>query len=851
MVHIGHIVSAVVFFLVSITQIQAGDSKTLFAKEASALRESLSISEDESSINAFSSIKKEVVTVESMQKTQSAEEEFVEFNFENADLSNLVKQIEDIFGVNFILDESIMPLQKDAAQKDMRAIKGNKITYRTQKPLSRSKAWDLFLTFLHMAGFAVFEHQLPRTYRITSIDAAKKSAIRVFIGTDFENLPKNDEIVRFIYFVDNSTVEAIVGFVDSIKSGFATVKGLPEHKALIITDKASNIRSIMHVVKELDKSAMPEVAVVIQLKQIDAKQVKDLYDSLLQTDDRGVGAYAQRKSPTTKFFPEGTKIIAYSQGNKLIVLGQKDKVAQIEDFITKYIDVEPSQSYSPFYVYPLKYADATTVANIMNEITIFGQDTEAGKSGGIRGADQYLKKMSFVPEASSNRIVIKGNYEDYLKAVQIIKQLDEPQAQISIEVLILAVTIDDQKSMGSQIRSKTPGGINGLIGNNVKFQTSGLFQTSQIVENKSATKGTDRLLGDLLNLVTGAQPGNAILALGSDLFGVWGIFQILETVTNAQVVSNPFFIATNKVPGTVSLGEIRRVHTANVISGSSTTDAFGDDPAALTVTITPQINSDGMILLEIDIQFDDFIDADPTSATKNTRHFNTSALVSDKQVLALGGLIRNKITSSMNKVPLIGDIPVLGWLFKNKQKTQEKQNLLILISSSIVEPNAEEAAMQFTNKHVDQYDGMLEEMRQINDDRDPIRKVFFDSKNLDTEKLVENYIFSRQDKDEIVLKRRKKRLARQRNRKKKTGDFNENKDTVVQSVPSKGQTDSLERKENKESESSRNSHKEEMTSAEIVHEKKIAEVAPFVHKIKQRDRTNLSLSNFVSVKDEA
>lgn len=703
----------------------------------------------------------------------SDEDELVEFNFENVDLTNILKQIEDMFEVTFISDDilkSTTTTQQPGigATTVTRGLAGNIVSFKTNVPLTRKKAWDLFVTFVYIAGFAVVEYSLPNTYRIVPVDVASKMPLRAYIGVDSTLLPDNDEFIRYVYFVDNTTLASIGDFVNGIRSTGSSFILLQEHKAFVLTDKASNIRSIMNIVKELDKVTMPEVVTVMQLKEVDASEIETLYNSIMNTgQDTGIGAgaqqlFANRKSPTTRLFPEGTRIITYKEGNKLIILGQKDKVKQIEEFVLKYLDVAPTQAYSPFFIYPLRYADATTIANIMNEVTKFGSSTAAGKSGGIRGKDQFMRPMHFVPEVEANRLIIKGHYEDFEKVKPILDQLDEAQPQVGIEVLLLNVNLDKIKSLGSQIRSKTPGGPDGLLGNNVKFQTSGLFGTSGIVQNTfgNAVAGVDRLLGNILTLVSGATPGNTILSLGSDLFGVWGVFQVLETISNAQVISNPFLIATNKVPARVSLGEERRVLTATIV-GTSPTDAFGADQATLTVMITPQINSDGMIVLDVEVVFDDFIDpATNIQERKNTRLIKTNAIVADKQVLAIGGLMKNKTTSSQSKVPILGDIPIIGNLFKNTAKEQVKQDFLVLISAHIIEPHEDRAIRAFTDNHLAEYQNTLGDMQALNDSRDPIDRMFFRTKITDTERLVEDFLFKRRDEFAREEDQRKKNRSR-------------------------------------------------------------------------------------------
>ncbi len=195
-----------------------------------------------------------------------------------------------------------------------------------------------------------------------------------------------------------------------------------------------------------------------------------------------------------------------------------------------------------------------------------------------------MKPITFTPEFETNRLIIKGDYEDFLRAKEIISELDAPQPQVAIEVLLLSVSLNDKKQLGAQMRSREPGS-EGLAGTNVKYQTSGLFGTGQIVTNPNGN-GVNRLLGNLLNLVSnGIAAGNTIISLGDSL-NVWAIIQALQTASNVQVLANPFLIATNKAKAVVSLGEVRRVTTGTIIGGSNTqTNTYGDAPAELKVEI--------------------------------------------------------------------------------------------------------------------------------------------------------------------------------------------------------------------------------------------------------------------------
>lgn len=746
------------------------------------------------------------------------EEDVIELHFENADLVNFIKQIEDIFEVTFITNDAIQPLVKGRKQ-----IKGNKISFKTHQPLSKKEVWNLFVTFLEIAGFAVIQQTDPKIYRVTTIETARKSPIPAFIGVDHQTLPETDELIRYVYFIENTNIDTLKTIIDPLRSSASSLVMLKEHKAFVLTDKAYNIKTLMKIVNELDKISIPESMSVLKLRNADAKQVAELYQSLLPKEETAPRFFS-KKQPTSLYFPENTRIIAEPRTNALILLGPKDAIKKIEEFIVKNIDVELDQAYSPLHIHQLRYADAVTIAEIMNNVTQFGKDTDAGKAGGVRGIDQYMRPMAFVPEKETNRLIIKGYYEDYLKAKEIIETLDEAQPQVAIEVLILAVSINSRKSLGAQIRSKEPNTNKGLLGKNVTFQTSGLFGgSSKIVENTATTRGTERLLGNILNLVTAAGPGSTVLSFGKDIISglssVWGIFHILKTVTNAEILSNPFLIATNKTPAKVFLGEERRVVTAEAV-GQQTVEAFGKDEAKLEVKITPQINSDGMIILDLEITINDFINsADPASAEKNIREIKTSTIVADREVLALGGLIRNKTTNNVSKTPLLGDVPILGWLFKNKQKTQDKENLLILISTRIIEPKSEKDVREFTNERVADYYGSLDEMYNPTERHDPIHSIFFQGAEQKTEKFVEDYLFERTKTKNKKNNRLRKRISK--NKRKKQSEKSNKK--PIQIEPS----------------TETNNSEEPIT---VVQPKSNR----LLEKIQRKKRTKLSLTDFLS-----
>jgi general secretion pathway protein D len=685
-------------------------------------------------------------------------DETIELYFQEADLSNLVTQIESLFGYSFISDDMLDPNKG-------KTIKGNKITFKTIRPISKKEAWNLFMMFLDTAGFNIVPQADPNIFRIQAIEKARKAPLPTFINVDPVSLPTSDEMIRYLYYIKNSSVDTIQTLVNALRSqGTSDLIVLHDSKAFVLVEKAYNVQSIMKVVAEFDKVCTTQTWSFLQLRRADAVTVKKLYDSLAPPpDNKAPGQlFGARKPSTTSYFAENTKVIAEPRTNSLIIFGTPEAIKKVERFIIKNVDIETQTPYSPLNVYRLKYADAETIAAILREMAAFGKDTEVGKAGGRRGETRYMKPIDFIAETATNSIIIKGDYDSYLTAVSIIEQLDIAQPQVAIEVLVLSLNIDETKSLGAQIRSKANS--QGLFGTNAKFQTSGLVSggfSQGIVEDPQGP-GVQRLLGNLLSLVTNSTAGSTVLTLGKDVFGVWGIVQALQTISDLQVISNPFLITTNTKKATVSLGETRRVITSQILQNNiQTNDTLGDLPANLTVDIVPQINSDGMVILDVQITFNEFSVGVPTGSLTDGNQVNriikTKAMIADQEILALGGLTRNTISNTLSKVPILGDIPLIGWFFKNQIKTERKEDLLILISSRIIEPEAHEDTQKFTDNHISQYQDALDAMDNANTRRDPIQRWFFDH-NETSIKQDERFIFERRQQEEqrIALEKAQK-----------------------------------------------------------------------------------------------
>lgn len=696
---------------------------------------------------------------------RDAPHELIEFTFENAELSALISYIEEKFNITFITDDSIKPMPQGG-----KSILGTKISFKTHAPLTKKDAWDMFVTFLDMAGVAPVPGPTARVYRLigskdpkSPLDATR-SPLPTFIGVDQSLIPDNDTLIRYVYFVENTTLDSIATIVDAIKSPLSQpVIKFPELNAVIITDRANNIKGMLAILRELDQTSTQEALAIVKLERTDAAKAAQIYADLAKQETaQGVAARfaAGRKSSTTEYFPRGTKVIPEPRTNSLIILGTREAIKTISEFITTMIDRPDDRPEVPRYLYQLKYLDATNTAALLKDVLKFKEDSDAAKSGGVRDGDKYFKPISIVAEPATNTLIINADFEDYSHLHELLQSIDIEQPQIALRLFLLSLDLSSSKELGVQMRNKKPGP-NGLIGNNINYQTTGLAGVnSGVVEDTDpGTTGAVRLLGDLVKLAAGAPVGSTVVTLGNDVFGVWGILNMLEAYTKTNVVANPFLVTTNKYKAQFQLGQKRMVVDANIFT-TSTQQAFKQLDAVLDIQITPQISRDGLVTLNIFFDLEQFTDTNPDSNNGNrtVKKIETTVIVADNEVLALGGLVRDSVIENVTKVPILGDIPLIGWLFKNRVKFTERTSLLLLIQPEIIYPAAHNRSVQQLTKQR-LHDAAAVENKAINL-RDPISRNFFNDTRSSADEMINNFMSKRNQYTTEAMEERKLYEAR-------------------------------------------------------------------------------------------
>jgi type II secretory pathway component GspD/PulD (secretin) len=674
------------------------------------------------------------------QGATSSSHESVSFNFEETDLKNLVLYMEQIHQVKFILPDVFVEKKTKGE-----GLEGHKISFRSFKNLTKTESWNLFIRFMGIASFDVVPMAQAGFYNVVSTGtrATDPQAFPTYIDVSPETLPNNDMPIRYVYYLTNADpqkVQQLVSQLGILKSGVYA-----DLQALYMVDKAYNIKMIMEIVQELDSPIAPQMLSVIKLKSADVTDVKSLYESLSNTKEQGgaqKGWVATKGKATLEYFPQDVMMTADKRTNSLILLGSKEGIEKIEEFIKKYVDVDTDAAASPMFVYTLQYMKAASANSLLNSILQYGSSTEAGKYGGIRDGYKFLQPMTIVADDYSNSLVFNAVPQDYEMVKNLLDELDKPQKQVAVEVLFLQVQTEQLKAFGSQITGT--GAQPATFFNSVSGQTSFL--------DGLVTKATGAVIPppndewtirtSLAQLLTGiGTTGSTILTFGQP---IWAIFRILQQMTVVKIISNPFGITSNNTELALQSGEMRRVINGLVQNSSGTVTGFENMAATLNLTVTPQVNRDNIVNLDIKFNKVAFTNTiDQSSGNNAGKTLNTKATLADGEVLVLGGLLQENITTSKSAFPGLEKIPVFGWLFKNKERSSSKDYFVVFISVKVLDPAGDnQHADAYTQAKVKETQGYLDIMARLDDHgdyKDPIQKYFFGVKSPYETEMLDAY----------------------------------------------------------------------------------------------------------------
>jgi general secretion pathway protein D len=605
------------------------------------------------------------------------------FDFPDTDIMEITRHMQKLTGINLILDKDV---------------KG-KVSIIAPTPITVGDAWKAYLAALNMAGYSLIK--TGAFYKVINARDIRYTPTKIYTGNytpDTENY-----LMRVISLKHVSAAEIARNF-RPFMSRYGRLIDIKQTNTIIIADTGSNINRLAKMVKFLDVSGHEEALQIVKVKNSSAQEIAKLLDNILKG---GSGAAAGRAGTTTPRFTGAagggeasqssiSRIIAEPRTNSIIAMANADGAKQLRELINK-LDVKlVSSSSNRVHVYYLNYGDSEELSKTLSSIVTGATAKDAGaganRFSSFSGPSEnpiFSAEVKITSDKNNNALVVTASPTDWLTLKDVIGRLDIPRDQVYVEGMILEANVEKIRSFGVEFLAAYGDG---------NVQRAGFTTKSTQLVNLLAT-GVPTSIGGLF-AGAGIGPTRTISVPGGGTATVNAVNAFLTAIashSSTNVLATPQILALDNTEATFEVGDTVPVTNSTVATGGVQSFSQVDQEAKLSLKITPQINKvTRFVKLKINQKIDDF-KADPNpqpgkGLPKATRTAITEVMVRDRDTIAMGGLLREVERVENAKVPLLGDIPVLGWLFKSQSKTTTKVNLLFFITPKILAPYAKTAS---------------------------------------------------------------------------------------------------------------------------------------------------------------
>ena len=604
---------------------------------------------------------------------QSRREEPVSLNFVNADIEAVARTLATISGRSVVVDPRV---------------KGT-ITLSTERPVAPAQALKQFGTALQLQGFALIDSD--GLYKIVPDADAKLQSGTVNAGAT-SALPVANQVVTQIFKLNHENANNLVPILRPLISPNNTINVNPGTNALVITDYADNLRRLGRIVAALDVANATDIE-VIPLRHAVAADLVPLLQKLIEP-----GATGGTTAPAQGQTDTGARntLLAEPRSNSLVIRAANPaRLALMRSLIAR-LDVPSSDNASGnIHVVYLKNADAVALATTLRA-ALAGEGgasaSGAGASGGstpnrpATGGTSGGASAPVAPSAqpstggqiqadpATNALIITAPEPQYRQLRAVIDQLDARRAQVYVESLIAEVNADKAAEFGIQWQGpigKDGNSLIGLLGTNFGAGASNIVNLASGL-NKTPSQG--------LNFGV-VRDTNGVYVLGL-------LARFLQTNGDGNILSTPNLLTLDNEEAKIVIGQNVPFVTGQYTNNNSNTGAVNPfqtierKDVGLTLRVKPQISENGTIKMTIFQEVSSVQASSVNSSTgliTNKRAIESTVLVDDGAIVVLGGLLQDEYSDNENKVPGLGDVPVLGNLFKSNNRGRKKSNLMVFL----------------------------------------------------------------------------------------------------------------------------------------------------------------------------
>ena len=595
-------------------------------------------------------------------------------NFVDADIESVIAAVGDYTNTTFIIDPRV---------------KGT-VTLVSEKPLTKAQAFQLLTSVLRMHGYTVVAGN-GYTKVVPEADA-KLQAGPFQSSSGQSGAVRGDQIATQVFHLNFESANNLVAVLRPLISPNNTINANPGNNTLVVTDYADNLLRLGKIISALDSPASSDLDMV-PIRYAVASDIAVMVNRLLEPGGAGVaGGDAGRIT-----------LLAYPRTNSILVRAPSEARANLAKALIEKLDQPTAQPGNVHVVY-LKNAEATKLAQTLRAVV--SSDTSAITTSSpppsaTAPSPSQIQLLSSGGQAgfiqadpTTNTLIITASESVYRNLRAIIDQLDARRAQVYIESLIVEVSAAKAAELGVQWA--------GLSGN-----STGNRQVGGIT---GFSTGGNNLINQAAAKAAGSAPlppGNGLTLGILNHSGLGALVHALESDSSANILSMPNLITLDNEEAKIIVGQnvpfITGQYTTAASGGSSTVNPFQTverKDIGLTLRVKPQISQGGTVKMAIYQETSSIQDSTNSAGLiTSKRSLDTNVLVDDGQIIVLGGLIDDNMQDGVEKVPLLGDIPLIGGLFQYKKRSHVKTNLMVFLRPTIIRSNE-----QSVNLSADRYD---------------------------------------------------------------------------------------------------------------------------------------------------
>jgi general secretion pathway protein D len=605
--------------------------------------------------------------------TANAEGGAVNFNFDQVELRLLVRLVGEMTGRRFVLDDTLT----------------GKVTVVTPERIPVAEAYPLLVSILEASGFTVAEQD--GTHRVLRLAEGGLTGAPVVTGaTDALAAGLMTKVIR----VQNISVVELRKVLEPLVRGGknGAISAFAPGNFLIVTDTAATLRQIEQILAEIDRPGASQDIEVIALQHASADELaKQLATAIRGRDSAGdkVSRHLQQVSDGGGALPVDVVIVPAPQANSLVVVGTPMQVNDIRSII-KRLDVEPVSGYGRLHAVFLKYLSAEEAAKNLNALLAKTADKDQRAS------------IALEHNVANNALIVDASPQDFEHLRTLVEQLDQIPQQVLVEVVIVEVSADHALDLGVQLSSidQPKDGSTTFIGRSRPGESDVVLDAIQ--------KGVYPQ-----GLAVGVAHGAYTALDGTVLPNIPLVIQALARNRDVKILSNIPLLAQNNTEASVNVVQNIPILRSTIEGGSGTARDTIQNIDRLDVGIklklTPHVNPNNEVTLQLNPSIEAIID-EGSAETQFTptiakREVSTTITVSNENTVIISGLIREDLVKDVYKVPFLGDLPLIGFLFRSKSERTNRTNLLIFVTPHIVTDR----------KQADRMKAQLEKRSQIVD----------------------------------------------------------------------------------------------------------------------------------------